>query len=282
MKWTDKQRETIESRGRNILVSAAAGSGKTAVLVERIKQLILQDKVDVDRFLITTFTNAAAAEMKERLEDAIRKTMAEEGADKAFLARQLRLMPRANISTFHSFTIEVMRRYFYLTDLEPGVRIGDETKIEILRTESIEDVFDRRFAEDQERFAAFLTKYSSDRNEKRIKEGILALYKQMRSLPHYMDWARRKTALLGEDSPLAAYGLDLFFEEETGRLFEEAVSYYEAGVDLLLDAGLEKLGQKAAQNLNLMKSIPRRIKDEGAFPQIKYEQLRASGDEKEE
>ena len=153
MKWTDKQRETIESRDKNILVSAAAGSGKTAVLVERIKQLILQDKVDVDRFLITTFTKAAAAEMKERLEDAIRKSIEEKGTDRKFLERQLRLLPRANISTFHSFTIEVMRRYFYLTDLEPGVRIGDETKIEILKGESIDEVFDRRFAEDHERFS---------------------------------------------------------------------------------------------------------------------------------
>ena len=282
MKWTDKQRETIESRDKNILVSAAAGSGKTAVLVERIKQLILQDKVDVDRFLITTFTKAAAAEMKERLEDAIRKSIEEKGTDRKFLERQLRLLPRANISTFHSFTIEVMRRYFYLTDLEPGVRIGDETKIEILKGESIDEVFDRRFAEDHERFSEFLTKYSSDRNEKRIKEGIVKLYVQMRSLPHYMEWAEEKTGLLTCDSPLEAYGLDAFFEEETSRLFGEAWSYYQEAVDLILDAGLEKLGQKASENLNLMRSIPRRIEEEGEFPDVKYEQLRAYGDEKEE
>ena len=84
MKWTDKQEETIKTRNKNILVSAAAGSGKTAVLVERITRLILdrENPVDVDRFLITTFTNAAAAEMKERLEAAIRKEMLEPGADR--------------------------------------------------------------------------------------------------------------------------------------------------------------------------------------------------------
>ena len=96
MKWTDKQEETIKTRNKNILVSAAAGSGKTAVLVERITRLILdrENPVDVDRFLITTFTNAAAAEMKERLEAAIRKEMLEPGADREYLKRQLRLMQK--------------------------------------------------------------------------------------------------------------------------------------------------------------------------------------------
>lgn len=88
MQWTEAQAYTIESRGKNILVSAAAGSGKTAVLIERIKQLILQDKVDVDRFLITTFTNAASQEMRERLEQAIRKEMDQPDADRAFLKRR--------------------------------------------------------------------------------------------------------------------------------------------------------------------------------------------------
>ena len=95
MQWTEAQAHTIESRGKNILVSAAAGSGKTAVLIERIKQLILQDKVDVDRFLITTFTNAASQEMRERLEQAIRKEMDQPDADRAFLKRQLDLMYKA-------------------------------------------------------------------------------------------------------------------------------------------------------------------------------------------
>ena len=81
MEWTRAQKDTIETRGKNILVSAAAGSGKTAVLIERIKKLVTEDKVDIDRFLITTFTNAAAAEMKSRLEKAIEAQMAEPGAD---------------------------------------------------------------------------------------------------------------------------------------------------------------------------------------------------------
>ena len=108
MKWTEAQQQTIETRDKNILVSAAAGSGKTAVLIERIKQLMLKDKVDIDRFLITTFTNAASAEMKERLEKAINEEMKKPDSDKAFLKKQQSLLPTANISTFHKFALEVM------------------------------------------------------------------------------------------------------------------------------------------------------------------------------
>ena len=282
MKWTDKQEETITLRNKNILVSAAAGSGKTAVLVERIKQLIINEHVDVDRFLITTFTNAAAAEMKERLDKAIREAMADEGADIKFLRRQLKLISRANISTFHSFTIEVIKRYFYLTDMEPSMKIGDENQMEIFKRESIDAVFDRRFAEDYDAFSAFLTKYSSSKNEKTIKESIVNLYKKMRSIPYYMAWAEESSDKFASDSPIRAFGLDEFIESESKRVFQEAVEYYEKGLFMLQDAGLDKLALKAEENLNLMKSIPRRIRETGEFPEIKYTQLRATKDEGEE
>ena len=141
MNWTEAQKKTIETREKNILVSAAAGSGKTAVLIERIKQLVLKDKIDIDRFLITTFTNAASVEMKERLERAIKSEFDKEGADRKFLKRQLNMIPIANISTFHTFALEIMKHYFYLTDLEPGFRIGDEIQVSILKNEAIDIIF---------------------------------------------------------------------------------------------------------------------------------------------
>ena len=117
MNWTEQQQAAIETTGKNILVSAAAGSGKTTVLVARIKNLVINRGVDIGRFLITTYTKAAAAEMKERLERAIREELKKPEADKAMLVRQLQQLPTANISTFHSFAIELIRKYFYLTDL---------------------------------------------------------------------------------------------------------------------------------------------------------------------
>lgn len=210
MQWTEAQAHTIESRGKNILVSAAAGSGKTAVLIERIKQLILQDKVDVDRFLITTFTNAASQEMRERLEQAIRKEMDQPDADRAFLKRQLDLMYKANIGTFHNFALEVMHRYFYLTELEPGFVIGDEIQVSILKKESVDALFETRFEEDFDRFKAFLRKYSGDRNENRLKDNMISLYDELRSVPDYFKWARESAEWLRSDNVLSMTGIAMF------------------------------------------------------------------------
>ena len=121
MKWTDKQYKAIYDRDKNLLVAAAAGSGKTAVLVERIKQLILKDGCSLDRMLVVTFTNAAASEMKGKIEKAIRDEIdtlsadnTQESRDKTgVLKKQLDLLPMAQISTFHSFAMEIVRKFFF-------------------------------------------------------------------------------------------------------------------------------------------------------------------------
>ncbi|MBR1989594.1 MAG: UvrD-helicase domain-containing protein, partial [Firmicutes bacterium] len=149
MNWTQEQARAIELRNKNILVAAAAGSGKTAVLVERIKQLILKDRCPIDRMLIVTFTNAAASEMKEKIErtigQAIRET--ENKDDLFFLKKQLDLLPTANISTFHAFALEVIRRYFYIIDVEPNFKICDGTQQTILRGQAMDQLIEERFEE---------------------------------------------------------------------------------------------------------------------------------------
>jgi ATP-dependent helicase/nuclease subunit A len=139
MKWTKEQQEAIEIRNKNILVSAAAGSGKTAVLVERIKQLIIRDQVPLDHMLIVTFSNAAASEMREKIVEAISRELDESGESKktSFLREQLNLIHRANISTFHAFSMEVIRRYFYLIDIEPNFKICDEAQKTILQADAM-------------------------------------------------------------------------------------------------------------------------------------------------
>ena len=252
MNWTKAQKETIETRDKNILVSAAAGSGKTAVLIERIRQLIIRDKVDIDRFLITTFTNAAAAEMKERLEKAIREALKEEGADRVFLRRQLELLPSANISTFHTFALDVMHRYFYLTDLEPGFRIGDEVQISIMKRDAADELFERRFHGDDGDFGKFLRKYSSDRNEKRIKENIISMYNEMRSIPDYMEWAEERAEHLKDSSPASALGITGVILEETRQGIREAEEYYCRALELLREQELTALGDKAEADCRML------------------------------
>ncbi len=297
MQWTDAQKKTIETRNRNILVSAAAGSGKTAVLIERIKSLVLEDKTDIDRFLITTFTNAASAEMKARLEKAIREQMEKPGADRQFLKRQLSLMPRASISTFHTFALEVMRRYFYVTDLKPGFRIGDDTAVSIMKNESVDELFDVRFSNDYARFSGFLRKYSSDRSENRIKQNIIALYDEMRSIPHYMTWAKESAEKLCSDSPSAALKLDEFVAGETAHQFKKAAELYAKAADVLEEAGVEGLFEKAQADAQLISGMvsgdgeremeilspAERIDIFGRFlSTVKFNQMRAAKDQKED
>ena len=134
VKWTEEQQKVIDLRNRNILVSAAAGSGKTAVLVERIIQMLTdrEHPVDVDRLLIVTFTEAAAAEMKERIREAIEKAL-EADPGNANLQRQATLIHSAPITTIHSFCLSVIREHFHVIDLDPGFRIGEDGELKLLK-----------------------------------------------------------------------------------------------------------------------------------------------------
>ena len=125
--WTEEQKKVIELRGRNILVSAAAGSGKTAVLVERIIRMLTakDEPVSVDQLLIVTFTEAAAAEMKERIRKAVEERVEKE-PENEHLRRQATLIHSAQITTIHSFCLSVIREHFHTIDLDPAFRIGEE------------------------------------------------------------------------------------------------------------------------------------------------------------
>ncbi len=250
VKWNEQQRAAIEHRNNNILVSAAAGSGKTAVLVERIKQLIIGDKVDIDRFLIVTFTNAAAAEMREKLVKAITAEINAKPDDSAFLRRQLDVINSANISTFHSFALEVIRRYFYLTDIEPDFKIGDEGAIEIIRRDVIDELFEEYFEEESEEFLTFLKMYSSDRNEKAVKENLLDFYNKLQSIPHPMEWLSDHVEKLqmSKEEFLAsdAYG---FIENDIEYTFGEILNSYKTAMELAELAGAEGIYEKCKKDL---------------------------------
>lgn len=142
-RWTNEQLDAIQSNGSNILVAAAAGSGKTAVLVERIIQKVAAS-TDVDRLLVATFTHAAAAEMKDRLKVALEKKL-EEDPDSPHLRKQLALMGKASITTLHSFCMDVIRKYYSLIELDPGFRIGNETEIELIRADVLDSLFEERY-----------------------------------------------------------------------------------------------------------------------------------------
>ena len=151
--WTEDQRKVIETRDRNLLVSAAAGSGKTAVLVERILSRITDAKhpVDADRLLITTFTKAAAGEMKERIGKALLKRL-EEDPGNEWLQRQEALVQRAQITTIHGFCLYVIRNYFHVIGLNPNFRIADEGEMRLLKQDTVDELLEDAHKEKQEAF----------------------------------------------------------------------------------------------------------------------------------
>ena len=169
--WTAAQKQCLEATG-TVLVSAAAGSGKTAVLVERIVRMITDanDPIDVDRLLVVTFTKAAAAEMKQRLGEAIRERLAERPGDRR-LTRQLMLLPDASISTVHGFCGNLIREHFHhFPAVSPLFRVGEEGQTLPLLNEALDEVLEEAYAEDTPAFSQLLDLLGGDRNDKALAE----------------------------------------------------------------------------------------------------------------
>ena len=177
MKWTEEQQKVITLRDRNILVSAAAGSGKTAVLVQRILSKIMDPlkPVDIDRLLIMTFTRAAAGEMRERIERALDTALAED-PDNEHLQRQMMLIHTAQITTIDGFCSYVIRNYFHLIGLDPGYRTADEGELKLLQEDVLKELFEDYYAEGDEKFTAFVECYASGKSDEGLKEHVLDLY----------------------------------------------------------------------------------------------------------
>ena len=146
VQWTKEQQEVIRLRDRNILVSAAAGSGKTAVLVERILSKITDNThpADIDRLLIMTFTRAAAGEMKERISAVIEKALGED-PDNEHLQRQTTLLHAAQITTIDGFCAYIIRNYFHLIGLDPGSRTADEGELKLLRGDGVKALLEEHY-----------------------------------------------------------------------------------------------------------------------------------------
>ena len=168
--WTPEQEKVISLRNRNILVSAAAGSGKTAVLVERIITMLTKDEppINVDELLIVTFTEAAASEMKERILSAIEKKL-EENPDNVHLQKQSTLIHSAMITTIHSFCLSVIREYFHTIDLDPSFRIGEEGELKLLQKEVLQELLEEQYEKADKKFLSFVERLPREEMTKNWK-----------------------------------------------------------------------------------------------------------------
>ncbi len=193
-KWTKEQLQAITARKSNLLVAAAAGSGKTAVLVERIIQMITKDGIDIDSLLVVTFTNAAAAEMRERIGEAIIKAL-EKNPENKNLERQLSLLNRSSITTIHSFCLEIIRNNFQEIGLDPGFRITDETERAILREEACEEALEESYLGENSDFISLVDSYGGKKDDKKLAELVLFLHNFMTSSPWPLLWLEEKIEL---------------------------------------------------------------------------------------
>ena len=191
VKWTEEQKQAIYEKGSNILVAAAAGSGKTAVLVERIINKIINENIDIDKLLVVTFTNAAASEMRERVLDAIYKKIDENPEDER-LQRQVTLLNKASICTIDSFCLDVVRNNFFEIDISQNFRIGDTTEIEILKQDVLEDLFEEKYEAEDKNFEKLINTYTSYKDDTPLKELILKIYTYIQSNPFPEKWLHEK------------------------------------------------------------------------------------------
>lgn len=191
VKWTNEQLQAINEKGNNILVAAAAGSGKTAVLVERIINKVINEKIDIDKILVVTFTNAAASEMRERILEAIYKKL-EENPLNYHLQRQIILLNKASISTIHSFCLDIIRNNFYEVDASANFRIADTAENDLLKYDVLDDLFEEKYNNNDKDFLNLIEVYTDYRSDDKLKELILNIYKFIQSSPFPEKWIEEK------------------------------------------------------------------------------------------
>lgn len=226
IKWTKEQRQVIELRDRNILVSAAAGSGKTAVLVERIISMISEGEnpVDIDRLLIVTFTNAAASEMKERIGKAIEAKFMSQPSN-VHLHKQIALLHSAQITTIHSFCLNVIRNYFNRIDLDPSFRIAEEAELKLLQSDVCASLLEKRYEEAEDNFIRLVENYSAGKTDTQLESLVLLLYHFSISYPWPKKWLNDRRA---------AFEVASLEELETADWMQHFMTYSKAVLEDLL------------------------------------------------
>lgn len=235
--WTAAQREAIHARG-DTLVSAAAGAGKTAVLVERVLHLILEERADIDRLLIVTFTNAAAGEMRRRISARLSRALSE-GQSNPHLRRQLSLLPAAQISTIHAFCLNLVRRFFHLIGIDPDFRLADESEAEILRRDVAAELLENEYEKADARFLGLVERIGGSKSDEPLVEHILRLYDFARSQPHPWAWLRTQAGAFAfsldelQESPWVSFLVHEAARLLTGakELTEQALSFCDRAME---------------------------------------------------
>ena len=256
VKWTNEQLQAIQEKDSNILVAAAAGSGKTAVLVERIIHKIIDEQMDIDKILVVTFTNAAASEMRERILEAIYKKL-EENPENVHLQRQIILLNKASICTIHSFCLDVIHNHFYEIDLPSNFKIADTAEIDLLKQEVLDDLFEQKYTENDKDFIELLENYTNYRGDEALQELVLKIYKFIQSSPFPIKWLQEKLELLKieyKDIFQTIWG-DLIIQAVEDDIQESIMQLETVKSKMALYPEMTKFYQKICEDLIILKDL---------------------------
>lgn len=234
------------------------GSGKTAVLVERIIEKILKDGIDIDKLLVVTFTNAAASEMRERVLEAIYKKIDEEPENEN-LQRQVVLLGKSSICTIHSFCLDVIKNNFFEIDLSANFRIAAEEEIELLKQEVLEDVFENLYEDEDEQFAKLVNTYTGYRGDEALKEIIFKIYRFMQSAPFPNEWLINKVEAFKNSEEVEDFSKSMWGEILLKNLQEEIIdginSLKAVENKLSIHIELEKYTQTIKSDIEILENI---------------------------
>ena len=258
--WTKEQKQAIYEKGSNLLVAAAAGSGKTAVLVERIINKVMNENVDIDKLLVVTFTNAAAAEMRERVLDAIYKKLEDEPENEN-LQKQITLLNMASICTIDSFCLEVVKNNFYeLENVSPNFRIADTPEIELLKQEILDELFEKKYEEENEDFTKLVSTYTNYRDDTPLKDLILKIYNYISSSPYPKEWLHEKIEMfnlkdkINEDFSTTLWG-KILLQEVKEELEDDITVLQDVQDSLSYDEDLEAFRQIIESDIKQLRAL---------------------------
>ena len=202
--WTDEQKSVINSRHGNLLVSAAAGSGKTAVLVERILEMVMgvdadgnkaEEKIDIDEVLVVTFTRAAAAQMIEKIADKLEQA-AEDHPEDEHIVKQLSLLPRADIMTIDSFCLGIVKDYFQMIGIDSSFDIADNAEMDLIKNDILDEVLEQKYQEASDEFIGLVDSFARKESDEKIRELVYLIYRVASGYPKPERWINEAEAAL--------------------------------------------------------------------------------------
>lgn len=257
--WTENQKRAIAARGEQVLISAAAGSGKTAVLTERVKNILCdtENKCASSEILVVTFTKAAAAEMRERIGKALKAEIKNNSSDRMYLKEQLALLPVAEICTIDSFCSRIVKENFHLASISSDFTIIEENEHEVLKSECVNEVLDELYENEDDFFGVLKEFFTNERNDSELEDIIKKLYEFSTSYPSPEKWIKAVEESFNPDNNIESTP----FFEATLKYLTMMFEYYHYVLDVFLKKTLDEENEESdftincAENIKKLKSL---------------------------